>query len=168
MKLLFLDPGSNVFGWAVYNDNKLIQSGAEKWKGNFNLRKILDIYNFIYMLINRVNPDRVVSEAYYVSRGKGADIVPKVKGIVELALVQLGYIEYENVASGKSSNPKTYDNISGIKVKSIVGGHGKASKDTVRDKVKEIYGVETDTFDQSDAIAIGHAYITLQLRGEKL
>ena len=97
-RILAIDPGSNILGWAVTDNPKGIEykiidygilkpkKGTEDPYCQINGEGFQNIYIYIEELIRMYKPDILVLENYGLSRRvkKGAFVVPKVQAIVQL------------------------------------------------------------------------------------
>jgi Holliday junction resolvasome RuvABC endonuclease subunit len=85
MRVLSIDPGSLLMGWAFFDGNKLSE----------------------YL------PDRIVCEKYFAHSTKGANVIPEVRGIIRLVaatinieLEEVAYNTVQRVVTGKGNSGK--------------------------------------------------------------
>ena len=153
MIVLSLDQAAVTTGWALFENNKLIN------KGSFTIKKTLPIevrlwqiqqslLDVIYKNLNDRNPDIIVFEG--IQQQNNVETFRKlamVQAAILLLCYDLGikYIIY---------SPSEWRAING-------GGYGRKreeQKNAAIIKAKEWYQVEVDS-DIADAINIGHAYL---------
>ena len=153
MIVLSLDQAAVTTGWALFENNKLIN------KGSFTIKKTLPIevrlwqiqqslLDVIYKNLNDRNPDIIVFEG--IQQQSNVETFRKlamVQAAILLLCYDLGikYIVY---------SPSEWRAING-------GGYGRKreeQKNAAIIKAKEWYQVEVDS-DIADAINIGHAYL---------
>ena len=153
MIVLSLDQAAVTTGWALFENNKLIN------KGSFTIKKTLPIevrlwqiqqslLDVIYKNLNDRNPDIIVFEG--IQQQSNVETFRKlamVQAAILLLCYDLGikYIVY---------SPSEWRAING-------GGYGRKreeQKNAAIVKAKEWYQVEVDS-DIADAINIGHAYL---------
>ena len=144
MKLLSIDSGSSVLGWAVFEDKDLIAYGHNDYEGTYTGKKLLDIYTDIWGMISKYDPDIVVCESYFAGQGKGACVIPEVRGIIRLAAAIIG---------------KEIEEISYPTVQKALTGNGRCGKPAVKGKVEEIFNITIEVLDTSDAVALGYIWL---------
>lgn len=153
MKILSLDQAAVTTGWALFENNKLID------KGSFTIKKTLPIevrlwqiqqslLDIIYKNLNDRNPDIIVFE--------GIQQQSNVETFRKLAMVQAAILLlcYDLGINYVVYSPSEWRAING-------GGYGRKreeQKNAAIIKAKEWYQVEVDS-DIADAINIGHAYL---------
>jgi len=146
MKVLGIDPGSNITGYGLIERGPkgLIGTAFGEIRsprgGTFSGR-LLKIHTEIFELIDSLKPDAVAMEEIFY--GKNVQSLIKqghARGVAILAVAQRGIPIYE---------------YSPTQIKQAVVGYGQASKDQVLSMVKIILGLsETPSLDASDALAI--------------
>ena len=153
MIVLSLDQAAVTTGWALFENNKLIN------KGSFTIKKTLPIevrlwqiqqslLDVIYKNLNDRNPDIIVFE--------GIQQQSNVETFRKLAMVQAAILLlcYDLGIKYVIYSPSEWRAING-------GGYGRKreeQKNAAILKAKEWYQVEVDS-DIADAINIGHAYL---------
>ena len=153
MIVLSLDQAAVTTGWALFENNKLIN------KGSFTIKKTLPIevrlwqiqqslLDVIYKNLNDRNPDIIVFE--------GIQQQSNVETFRKLAMVQAAILLlcYDLGIKYVIYSPSEWRAING-------GGYGRKreeQKNAAIAKAKEWYQVEVDS-DIADAINIGHAYL---------
>ena len=153
MKILSLDQAAVTTGWALFENNKLIN------KGSFTIKKTLPIevrlwqiqqslLDVIYKNLNDRNPDIIVFE--------GIQQQSNVETFRKLAMVQAAILLlcYDLSIKYVIYSPSEWRAING-------GGYGRKreeQKNAAIIKAKEWYQVDVDS-DIADAINIGHAYL---------
>ena len=153
MIVLSLDQAAVTTGWALFENNKLIN------KGSFTIKKTLPIevrlwqiqqslLDVIYKNLNDHNPDIIVFE--------GIQQQSNVETFRKLAMVQAAILLlcYDLGIKYIIYSPSEWRAING-------GGYGRKreeQKNAAIVKAKEWYQVDVDS-DIADAINIGHAYL---------
>ena len=153
MIVLSLDQAAVTTGWALFENNKLIN------KGSFTIKKTLPIevrlwqiqqslLDVIYKNLNDRNPDIIVFE--------GIQQQSNVETFRKLAMVQAAILLlcYDLGIKYVIYSPSEWRAING-------GGYGRKreeQKNSAIIKAKEWYQVDVDS-DIADAINIGHAYL---------
>ena len=95
-----------------------------------------------------LNADVFVREAGYTDRKLQSQIIFKVHGVCDLAIWQTRQAVFEEIAPSR--------------VKKLVAGSGKASKQEVADALAQFVGAqEYACDDQSDAVAVGVSWLLL-------
>jgi crossover junction endodeoxyribonuclease RuvC len=146
MKIIGVDPGTNLLGYSILNTSKSTPEIIVS--GKLNLIKVTDpyeklerIYQKISSLVKEYSPDDLAIEAPFF--GKNAQSMLKLgraQGVAIAAAIGLGVKVFEYA-------PR--------KIKQSVTGNGNASKEQVAQMVKSILNLKVlpDTFDETDAIA---------------
>jgi len=144
MIVLSIDTGSSVLGWAVFRDKDLIAHGHNDYDGNYTGKKLLDIYTDIWGMISKYDPDIIVCESYFAGQGRGACVIPEVRGTIRLATAIIG---------------KEIEEISYPTVQKVLTGDGRCGKPAVRAMIEKSFSTTVEVEDESDAIGIAYAWI---------
>ena len=146
MRVLSFDPGSKFLGWAFFKNNKLIDSGCEKFKDNYDGKKALLIYGFLLSKASEYLPDHIVCEHYFFNTNNrnATLVIPEVKGIMRLVAATLG-LELDEMHIGT--------------VKKAVTGKGNSNKKQVSAAVAQLFNIEASRHDEFDAVAVGYTFI---------
>ncbi len=146
MKILGIDPGSRITGYAVIvkEGNRLIHvdngavftDAASDFPGR--LKKIFDEVSAV---ISRYAPDAVaVEDIFFAKNVQSALKLGQARGAAIVAAVNAGLPVFE---------------YSALQVKQAVVGHGRAAKEQVQHMVKVLLGLpEIAQADASDALAV--------------
>ena len=151
MRLLAIDPGSRVTGWGVIERDA---QGGLHLIGYGTLRppadqpspqRLAQIHAGVVDLLTAHEPQALaIEEAFLGKNIKSAIRLAEARAVVLLAAVNAGATLFE---------------LPPALVKKSVTGHGRASKDTVRDQVMAQLGwdpgARPPAYDASDALAIG-------------
>lgn len=62
MKRMFIDPGSNITGWALFEDSELIDSGTVSAIKGSTFKRLLEIGKAYSRLAQELQPDQVLFE----------------------------------------------------------------------------------------------------------
>lgn len=152
MRILGIDPGIQITGYSVLDceggDYNLITSGSIRTDKDKSVQKrLIEIFKDVKELCKRFEPDEAsIEQLFFFKNQKTIIPVAEARGVILAALQESG------VKAGEYTP---------IVVKQVITGHGRASKDEVRDMVRRFVYVSEkvkldDTMD-SIAIAICHA-----------
>jgi crossover junction endodeoxyribonuclease RuvC len=155
VRILGIDPGSRVTGYAVVDSGKggsleKIVEGEIKVdsKGELPLR-LKEIYDGLKAVIEEFKPDEVsIESVFYGKNVKSAMVMSHARGVALLSAAQyaLKVSEY-----------------SPAKVKQAVVGNGQATKEQVQHMVKLLLGLDKlKSSDSADALAIAICHINHQ------
>lgn len=148
MKILGIDPGFGILGWAVIHDTmKIVDYGAIETSPDLPIdERLFIIHNELSDIIKRYRPDCAVIEKLFFSRNTTTAFdVCRAIGVVLLAFRQ-------------SALP--YQEVTPMQVKQGITGYGKADKKQIQEMVKRLYGLKEipKPDDAADAIAIATCY----------
>ncbi len=151
MKILGIDPGTNILGYAIITTDKskpfFILSGKISMNKidnpHLKLQKILEKTNHI---IQEYKPKEMSIEAPFY--GKNVQ-----------SMLKLGRAQGVAIAAGMNNKLKVFE-YSPRKIKQAITGNGNASKEQVAQMIKSILRIKKmpDTFDETDAIAAALAH----------
>lgn len=152
-RVLAFDQASGISGWAVYDDDKLINYGNHTSEGSHSTIKIANTKYWVASLIQNWNPDLVVFEdiqlqTYKKSETERGEAVTIFKKLAHLQGVLKNYV-YENGIPYKICPPATWRNFSLVK-----GVSRTDRKRSAQLRVKALYDISVDQ-DSADAILIG-------------
>jgi len=144
VRILGIDPGYSIIGWAVIESNlELVSFGTVQPPSYLALNdKLVAIHDEIKELIQRYTPDCAAIEKIYFSRNtKTAMDVAKCIGVISLT-IKMANIEIQEY------NP--------TQIKHTITGYGKADKNQIQKMITKIYNINTipEPDDAADAIAI--------------
>ena len=144
MRILGIDPGYSIIGWAVIESNlELVSFGTVQPPSYLALNdKLVTIHDEMKELIQRYTPDCAAIEKIYFSRNtKTAMDVAKCIGVISLT-IKMANIEIQEY------NP--------TQIKHTITGYGKADKNQIQKMITKIYNINTipEPDDAADAIAI--------------
>lgn len=159
MKIIAFDLSTVSTGFAIFKDNKLVQSGTFQVKEKYSIdAKLCLMGNRIgELLCKNLDTDFIVNESpVLVLKGRnkktGESYSQNTKGIFSLGGIH-GYLKVSCFRYGLS-----YKEMQNKKWKSHIAG-GSASKEQTKDFLEKIYKIKTDTTDESDAVGIGIAFL---------
>jgi len=149
MRILTVDPGSQIMGYAILTDKKITDAGFFKFRGKWCYPKACEIIESLSDIIESESSlfDALVTERFYRSGGRGANVISEVRGII-MAVAAFFDIPFIDM------HAKT--------VKKILGLSGNAGKEDIKKLVIKSTGKligKSLPYDVYDAIAIGLAYI---------
>lgn len=152
MRILGVDPGLNITGYAVIETKeskfKIIEVGIIKTQAKFKTQERLSkIYNALVSLIKETKPDIMVLEKLYVHwrHTTTSYILGQARGVVCLVAAQtkLPLVEY-----------------AATRVKKAVIGRGHAPKYQIQQMMQNVFGLKDPIKipDVSDALSLALAY----------
>ena len=155
MRILGIDPGLDVTGYGVVEQNRgqlhLIEAGIVESKQKDPLEKrLLAIHRGICRILSECRPDVAVLEELYSHYGhpRTAILMGHARGVILCACSELNL-----PTQGYSAK----------RIKQAVTGSGNASKEQVQQMIQTLLGVRKKSFplDVSDALAlaVGHFYL---------
>lgn len=144
MRILGIDPGYSIIGWAVIESNlEIVSFGTVEPPPSLTLNdKLVTIHDAIKELIQQYTPDCAAIEKIYFSRNtKTAMDVAKCIGVISLT-IKMANIEIQEY------NP--------TQIKHTITGYGKADKNQIQKMISKIYNINAipKPDDAADAIAI--------------
>lgn len=146
MKILGVDPGTNILGYAVIDTNNdkpiIIISGKLK------LSKISDPYTKLEKILKRIS---AIAEEY---EPEEMSIEAPFFGKNVQSMLKLGRAQGVAIAAAMSAGLKVFE-YSPRKIKQAITGNGNAAKEQIAVMLKSILNIKIlpDTFDETDAIA---------------
>lgn len=145
--LLALDQASRTSGWAVFDDESLVESGTFTFTDSNIGKRLVKIKNKVLELVDDYNIDEVIFEDIQLQASVGNNVqtfkaLAEVFGVIYAALEERGIPNSAVFA-------RTWKTKLGIK-----GQKRDEQKKNAQKFVKEKYGVDASQ-DESDAICIG-------------
>jgi Holliday junction resolvasome RuvABC endonuclease subunit len=157
-RTLVFDQATNTTGWAVFDDNKLIQYGIFDSNGSSPEHKINIVKYWVRDMITSWRADRVVIEDIQLQNFEEQNLntigVTTFKALAHLQGVLIDLF-YENKVPYKVAHTGTWRKHVGVKGKSRAD-----KKKSAQLIVKEIYQRDVSQ-DEADAICIGRYGLTL-------
>ncbi len=151
MRILGIDPGSQIMGWAVIesggNSYKHISSGIINSK---NIQAVSDRLLFIYKevttIIDTYNPDGAAIETVFFSKNpRSAFVLVQTSAAAMIAALNKGI---------------TLNEYQPMVIKKALSGYGKADKEQVQLMVKRLLNIDHKLImDTSDAMAVALCHI---------
>ena len=151
MRILGIDPGLAITGWAIVDFDKkgnidLIDFGAIFTEKGVEVKdRLKDIYNDMHELLDKFKPEVCgIETLLFYNNAKTAIVVGEARGVVLLTLSQKNLSVYE---------------FTPLQVKSSITGYGKATKKQVQENVKTICKLDSlpKPDDAADAVAVAIA-----------
>jgi len=151
MRILGIDPGLAITGWAIVDFDKkgnidLIDFGAIFTKKRVEVKdRLKDIYNDMHELLEKFKPEICgIETLLFYNNAKTAIVVGEARGVVLLTLSEKNLSVYE---------------FTPLQVKSSITGYGKATKKQVQENVKTICKLDSlpKPDDAADAVAVAIA-----------
>ena len=144
MRILGIDPGYSILGWAVIeHDLDIVAFGTIKTTSSSNIEdKLLEIYISIKNIIEKYQPDCAsIEKLYFAKNTKTAIDVAKCAGVVLLTL---------NLAGLRLNE------YSPLQVKRALTGYGRATKSQIQKMIMDIFKIKKipEPDDAADALAI--------------
>lgn len=156
--LIALDESTTSTGYAVFDNEKLIKHGVFSSKSKDVLDRVSFIMEEIEKLIKDYNPDNMIIE----------DVQITMNAATAKSLLGLQFM-IEVYAHRNEIHCTTYRTTKWRKILGLSNSRTldrKAKKQETIDYVKDKYNIEVLKDDESDAIAIGAAFI-MESKGEK-
>lgn len=150
MIVLALDQASQTSGFAIFNENKLVESGTFTFSGSLD-KRLVKIRQKIETMVKQYGVTEIVLEDIQMEKGVGNNVVTykalaEVIGVITELLVELK-IPYQLIPAS------TWRSGLGIK-----GTQRAVYKKNAQDYVARIYKKQVPE-DEADAICIGSHYI---------
>jgi len=151
MRILGIDPGLAITGWAVVDFDKkgnidLVDFGAILTEKEVEVKdRLKDIYNDMHELLDKFKPEICgIETLLFYNNAKTAIVVGEARGVVLLTLSEENLLVYE---------------FTPLQVKSSITGYGKATKKQVQENVKTICKLDSlpKPDDAADAVAVAIA-----------
>ena len=155
MRILALDPGTHVVGWASVEWSghwppKLLKSGIINAGGASRPARLASIDHKLRAIAKKMKPDEIAVEGGYVGFG------PNRNPPAQLALAEARGVIM--VAAGGGN--KTLEVYSPSEVKVAATGNGQAQKDAVMMYVQQIYKMPgLPMSDEADALAVALCHV---------
>ena len=149
--LIALDESTTCTGYAVFDDSELIEHGTFSFKSKDVLERVSLIMEEIENLIDTYKPDNMVIEDVQITMNAAT-----AKSLLGLQFMIEVYAHRNNISC------ETYRTTRWRKILGLSNSRAldrKAKKQETIDYVKDKYGIEILKDDESDAIAIGTAYL---------
>ena len=149
--LIALDESTTCTGYAVFDDSELIEHGTFSFKSKDVLERVSLIMEEIENLIDTYKPDNMIIEDVQITMNAAT-----AKSLLGLQFMIEVYAHRNNISC------ETYRTTKWRKILGLSNSRSldrKAKKQETIDYVKDKYGIEILKDDESDAIAIGTAYL---------
>lgn len=149
--LIALDESTTCTGYAVFNDSELIKHGLFALKSKDVLERVSYIMEEIEKLIKTYKPDNMVIEDVQITMNAAT-----AKSLLGLQFMIEVYAHRNNISC------ETYRTTKWRKILGLSNSRSldrKAKKQETINYVKDKYGIDVLKDDESDAIAIGTAYL---------
>lgn len=149
--LIALDESTTCTGYAVFDDSELIEHGTFSFKSKDVLERVSLIMEEIENLIDTYKPDNMIIEDVQITMNAAT-----AKSLLGLQFMIEVYAHRTNISC------ETYRTTRWRKILGLSNSRAldrKAKKQETIDYVKDKYGIEILKDDESDAIAIGTAYL---------
>ncbi len=151
MKILGIDPGYGIVGWAVVDDSMCVAAcGCIETDSSLNFdERLLQIHLALKKIIEEQKPDVAAVERLFFSRNTTTALdVAKAVGVMVLTLrmYNISYFEYTP-----------------IQVKRALTGYGRATKGQIQSMIARIFGIKTSALkdDLTDAISVAACHCLL-------
>lgn len=149
--LISLDESTTCTGYAVFNNEELIEHGTFSFKSKDVLERVSLIMEEIENLIKTYSPDNMIIEDVQITMNAAT-----AKSLLGLQFMIEIYAHRNNIPCETIRTTK-WRKILGLSNSRTLDR--KAKKQETIDYVKNKYGIDVLRDDESDAIAIGTAFI---------
>lgn len=149
--LIALDESTTCTGYAVFDDDELIEHGIFSFKSKDVLERVSLIMEEIEELIKTYKPDNMVIEDVQITMNAAT-----AKSLLGLQFMIEVYAHRNNISC------ETYRTTKWRKILGLSNSRSldrKAKKQETIDYVKDKYRIDVLKDDESDAVAIGTAYL---------
>jgi crossover junction endodeoxyribonuclease RuvC len=148
VKILGIDPGFGILGWAVIEDTvKVVDYGTVETSPDLPIdERLFIVHSEVSGIIERYRPDCAVIEKLFFSRNTSTAFdVSRATGVVLLAFRQ---------------HALPYQEVTPMQVKQGLTGYGKADKKQIQEMVKRVFNLKEipRPDDAADACAIALCY----------
>ena len=148
MRIIGIDPGFGILGWAVIEDDlKIIDFGAIETPRMMPIdERLFIIHTDLSSIIKRYHPDTAVIEKLFFSRNTTTAFdVARATGVILLTFREFAL---------------PYQEVTPMQVKQGVTGYGKAEKKQVQEMVQRLFRLKElpQPDDAADALAIALCY----------
>lgn len=156
MKILGIDPGTNITGYGIVEKDdeicEYVTSGIINLKKYKTIQdKLKNLYSEIMEIIKQYKPTAIALEdLFYAKNIKSTVKLAYAKGVIFLAASHAGLDVYE---------------YSPTNVKSVASGYGRAGKEELSKLLCHLICKMPETFntqDESDAIALAYCHISTE------
>lgn len=146
MKILGIDPGTNILGYAILEITK--EKPEIIISGKINMSKIEDPYEKLEIILKRIQ--NIIDEY----QANEMSIEAPFYGKNVQSMLKLGRAQGVAIAAAMSKGLKVFE-YSPRKIKQAITGNGNAAKEQVATMLKSILTLKIlpETFDETDAIA---------------
>lgn len=142
--VLAIDNATKNIGFAFFIGKKYEECWQLRIKGDTDERLIV-YYNEVKDMLRKWKPDHVVIEQPFSGRNpRTAGLLNRFLGVLILSILQFGI---------------TYSMMTPSQARLGFTGNGHSKKPDVAERAKQLYGVDGVSDDETDAIAIGYAYV---------
>ena len=148
MRILGIDPGFGILGWAVIEHTmKIVDYGSIETNSDLQIdERLFIIHSELSDIIKRYRPDKAVIERLFFSKNiTTAMDVSRATGVVLLAFRQ---------------HALPFEEVTPLQVKQCITGYGKADKKQIQEMVKKIFKLKEipRPDDVADALAVASCF----------
>ena len=148
MNILAIDNSTNLVWWAFYQDWKLIDHWNTSVKADSLMESMNNMKRFLFSLMDKYCYDVLVTE----DPMSLARVNPKVcfKLCMNCAMI-IDHCQWVC----------QFEMLSPTQIKKVFTGKGNAKKDLVREEVKNKFGLDIESEDEADSVAIWYTFCVL-------
>ncbi len=147
MRILGIDPGSVIIGYAIFNNGSLLEFGKLKLKGH-QWERAFKAYDFVFNVVERFGIDEVAMEKIFYGKNVSSLIkLAEARGAILAALGACGIGVFEYHPS---------------EIKKALTGNGSASKEQIIWMVKNLFSLTQVSEDEADAIAVAYCHVSMR------
>jgi len=150
MRILGIDPGLALTGWAVVDKKdkpELVEYGCIKTKKTSkSLQRLEKIFDELQDIIKEYNPNvMAVEKLFFNTNAKTAFMVGEARGVVKICAVL---------------NELRLEEFTPLQIKNCIVGYGRASKKQIQEMVRVSLGLDEvpRPDDAADAVAVALTY----------
>ncbi len=142
MRILGVDPGLRITGYALLEDMKLVEWGRISMSGDWK-ESLLRITETLQKKLKEFRPDEIAMESSFT-------------GINPSSSIKIAHLRGAIIYMAMKNGLRVFD-YSPSRVKKSITGRGNASKREVRTFIGRIFG-EVEGFDEADAVAVAFTH----------
>ncbi len=152
MRILGVDPGLHITGYAILDEMELVNCGKIHLKGDWK-ESLFEASESLKEKVKELRPDEVALESSFAGVNPSSSL--------KLAHLR-GAIIYMSMLFGL----RVYD-YSPATVKKSITGKGDASKTEVRNYIRRIFR-QVEGYDEADAVAVAFAHYLVRSHDRKV
>lgn len=152
MRILGVDPGLRITGYALLEDMNLVEWGKISVSGEWK-ESLFKVTEELERKLREFNPDEIAVETPFTGVNPASSIkLAHLRGAIVYMAMKNGFVVFDYPPS---------------RVKKTITGRGNASKREVRTFIGKIFR-EVEGFDESDAVAVAFTHYLARQHDRKI